>query len=395
MPMEPPPRIVNKFEKIWRDWLFFFWQFVFKHTGGSIPTPPATGTSWNAHGNTATGDGTAGNPLNIVDGAFLISGTTGATPTDIGSPGTYFSWIPAKGALRVGRVIDTSWVDAKIGPDTIAMGPDSKSEGQFSVAIGNTAECVGLFPVNSLAIGSGCLCASISSAAIGFGCESHGTQQLALGFLAICSDPSGFTNSQATAIGANVEAAAGGAVVIGTGADATPNNFINRVPNSVMLGARINNNGGTDKATLTLSNGKCGIENEAPLSTLDVGGSVGFAYNNITAANGTTTLVASDTEYTFRIDVSLGNKHTIVLPLLSTVDRRVYYFKVTNIGGGALGGADILTIKTNAANQIEDVAAGQGRRFSAAASSSTGIPITSGQAILLFGNGTDGTWWAQ
>jgi len=70
MSLEPPPRIVDKFVNIWRDWLYFFWEFVNSHTGGSSPTPPTTGANWNAHGNDAVGGGpfTVDDDFSIPDG---------------------------------------------------------------------------------------------------------------------------------------------------------------------------------------------------------------------------------------------------------------------------------------------------------------------------------------
>ena len=53
------------------------------------------------------------------------------------------------------------------------------------------------------------------------------------------------------------------------------------------------------------------------------------------------TIAAADDEYTFRIDkgtLSSGQIYNIYLPTISAVDRRLYYFKVTDINATATGG---------------------------------------------------------
>ena len=55
--VSPPPRLVEKFTTIWKDWLNFQYEHIISHTGNSSPTSPTTGTNWNAHGDTTGGTG--------------------------------------------------------------------------------------------------------------------------------------------------------------------------------------------------------------------------------------------------------------------------------------------------------------------------------------------------
>ena len=62
-----------KNNRTWIKWLYDLWAFIQSHTGGVAPESPATGTSWNAHGNTATGTMDVVGPLS-VSGYFQTAG---------------------------------------------------------------------------------------------------------------------------------------------------------------------------------------------------------------------------------------------------------------------------------------------------------------------------------
>ena len=87
------------------------------------------------------------------------------------------------------------------------------------------------------------------------------------------------------------------------------------------------------------------------------------------------------------------DNYNIVLPALgaSTIDRRIYYFKVTNKTGAAAPTAT-LTLKPNASDQLEDWenVIGPGGNLLAAGD---GFVIPLGDAVTVIANNTDGAWW--
>ena len=202
MAMEPPPRLIGKFEQIWRDWLYFFWDFVFKHTGGSTPTLPATGSSWNAHGNTATG--AAASPLKVEEATFWVDGIVGDSPASFSGASNGFAYIPSKFALRGGATTGTQWgtigdyslaygfnaiasasgsiaigsTSSASNTASIALGASTISSGANSVAIGSTARATG---ITSLAVGSGCRATNINSVSVGISNIVVGVNSIAVG----------------------------------------------------------------------------------------------------------------------------------------------------------------------------------------------------------------------
>jgi len=137
--------------------------------------------------------------------------------------------------------------------------------------------------------------------------------------------------------------------------------------------------------------GKVGVNTEAPLSTFDVNGSVGFQYTNVAGVVGGSTVVGAADEYTFRIDLSgfaAGQRHTMELPLISGIDRRIYYFKAT-AATGASANAE-LALEPNVVDQIENFTPGGGGRLLA-----VGLPLilSPGSAVTIIANGSDGAWW--
>ena len=397
MSLEPPPRIVDKFVNIWRDWLYFFWEFVDSHTGGSSPTPPATGTSWNAHGNTATGE--ADNPLVIDAGSFLVKGATGNTPADIGISGTYLAWISGKGSLRAGRTIGTDWVDANIGDDSLAIGYRAQALDDGCVSIGYTSTAGGN-PVfgGAYAIAMGQAANAPGSNAIAIGASTTASGNFfatAIGYAAAT------TKSAALSVGVGTQATADGAVVIGTGKNFGSDPFINNKANALMMGANI---GVADLATLTLFESKCGIENESPLSTLDVGGSVGFKYDLVTATNGGSSDLTD--EYVVLVDmgaITSTNTFIINLPNLgaTTIDRRIYYIKFISTTGNWPPSTTANSLQINPGNNdgIEEI---DGGAALAGQFKSDGVPLNfsfgggsgnRGAALTLIADNDLGGWW--
>ena len=401
MSLEPPPRIVDKFVNIWRDWLFFFWEFVDSHTGGSSPTPPATGTSWNAHGNIATGQdnvadsniSVTGDPAVLVveGGSFLMSGAVGGTP-DIDQAGSYFAYIPSKSALRLGSVADGKWADANIGIGTVAIGDDSESIGIYSLALGINAKAAhtvavsGLPHFGCLAIGIASEADSFRGTAIGFESKCYSNNGLVIGTSNVAG-ASGVVSDNEVAIGLWTSTSANGAISIGSGTG--PGNLLdNPTPASMYLGV------GATNPTFVLRNGRAGVGNETnPLSTLDVAGSVGFQYTNLSATNGATYIISGD-EYTFRIDLNLftanTDEYTIQLPTISStaIDRRIYYFKVTDITHQPGNHGDVL-LQPESSQYMEDFAQGDGHRLPAG----DPLRVQAGQSITIIANATDETWW--
>jgi len=438
MPLEPPPRIVDKFEKIWRDWLHFFWDLVNSHTGGSSPTPPVTGTNWNAHGNTALGTDT--NPLAINGGAFLVtdpsgfSGTPpdGEVPAAIEIENTSLAFIPSKwGAIRAGTNSADQWSDANIGIlsvgfgynaiasgiASIAMGDRPEASGTTSIAIGGgnpvatqiNAICIGTLGSQAtasatLAIGKAAKARATDSVAIGFQPTTDGGQSVAIGYVVSTAGQFGIaigSNADAiglgsVALGSIVQTTGIGSVAIGTGASTFAQQLNNTKADSMWMAVKsdlptfiLDSRGGGPGTT-----GFIGIVEQDPLSTLDIGGSVGFKYTNITAVSGNThTIGASDDEYTFRVDMSpltFAQVQTIQLPQITSTatDRRIYYFKavaLTTVPGAAAN----LQIKPNTADRIENWPGGQGQRLVAGAP----LAIDSGTSITIIANNTDKTWW--
>jgi len=404
--LEPPPRIIEKFNQIWKDWLFFLYEYINKHTGGGSPTPPTTGSNWNAHGDIALSDGTAARPLKIEDGSFWIDcGTssngnvdaTGEYPAGAEYQGSDFEskilWIGDKGAFRAGKVSDTRWDDSTVGYTSFACGNDAAAYGNGTVAIGTKAIAGTPSSITSVtdvvAIGQSCVASSTGTVAIGSNAEATNLFSVGLGVnvTANCLFGGG-------TIGYNLSAGANNAWVIGAGLS-SGNRFTNNTAQSMMLGVGL---GSSDTATVTLRNKRVGINNENPLSTMDVAGSFAAEYTNVTCSNNGTTNLAD--EYILIFDVatlsSSATPHTVNFPALgaSTIDRRVYYLKVVSSTGTY--GSGVLRLQPSVNDGLEDITGG-------------GVPGTllpdnqfinisfggSGRGIALtfIADVTSGGWW--
>jgi len=338
------------------------------HTAGNSPTLPATGSSWNAHGNTATGaagsaDSNTGT-LIIDEGAFLVgkSGAAVGTTPDIDQAGTYMAFIPAKGAFRMGAVTDGKWADANIGSGSIAMGLNSVATQTGNVALGETATATGIGAIafggstssgasqavafQSIALGANTEAGTssfvgVGAIAIGIGCKAYATYGTTIGYLGVNSAPDGLVLGKnnvagaftgATAIGLDVSASAAGAISIGSGAG-PGSRLDNPTAGSMYLGAK------SADPTLVLRGGKCGVGNEPnPLSTLDVNGSVGYQYRTwVQSVDGSTlTILTSEHELVFIIYPD-GGDVTVNLPAMATLDRRMYHIKNAATASGSAG----------------------------------------------------------
>ena len=404
MSLEPPPRIVDKFVNIWRDWLFFFWEFVDSHTGGSSPTPPATGTSWNAHGNTATGE--ADNPLVIDAGSFIVTGSTGDHPPQLDSTGSNFAWIPGKGTLVAGVQDVTGLTASEIGTGDIILGKNNSSvsvaTSNVLIGEGNSADGAGFFGTsnNNTVIGLDNYAGSFGNTVVGASNSIDGGQAFALvvgNDLVVERTPFGLRQSS-MCMGRYLKVVDGqnsGVIGIGRGSP-DADQITNNIPYSLMLGCTPAPFGGNPDATHTiiLRNNRLGVIFDNPLSTLDVGGSVGFQYTTLDPTVSGTTYPITGDEYTFRIDVSSllnpNDFYNIQLPVISTsaVDRRIYYFKVTDIAesNGQHGKVRLIP---GAAQYIEDFNSAVGHRLL----NPLYMEIDAGTSITLIANNTDSTWW--
>ncbi len=108
------------------------------------------------------------------DGALLLNGANGATPTS--GAGTRMMWIPAKAAFRAGKVTGTDWDDASIGANSVAFGLDSEASGAQSMA-GPSSTASGAY---STGLSRGNASGS-SSTAIGVAATASGNQSFAVG----------------------------------------------------------------------------------------------------------------------------------------------------------------------------------------------------------------------
>lgn len=409
--LDPPPRIIEKFTRQWRDWLYFTWEFI--SDSASSLTSHIGLTNWNAHGDTAVGDATS--PLKVEDATFYAEGSTpdspiGDAPTS--GSGRRFMIIPSRNyAIRSGRVTGVQWdhdgVNNNIGNqsaafnrDTIASGAnsfaaglrctasanpsfvygvDSTASGTMSVAFGNTSTasgnnsfCTGrnatadaddsvvmgfgassgAVATNGVAIGEAAATTTINGLAIGANTNANGAPSNAVGYTVTAS------GANSTALGTDNTASGGSALTVGRWITASNTNsivigqgvsdgsrLINNIANSLMLGVN------TTTPTVILRNSRCGIEETNPLSTLDVGGSVGYQNKYVeTSVDSPYTL---SVELVLNVDNRQGN-FTCTLPDCNAANRRMYHIKRLHPGANTLvvnpAGNDLIDRQTSIVN---------------------------------------------
>ena len=296
MSLEPPPRIVDKFVNIWRDWLYFFWEFVDSHTGGSSPTPPATGTSWNAHGNDAVGDAT--NALTISDGSFIVGGTgaTGDLNGETDATGVaYLAWYQGFKILRVG----TPWS----GNGTYPASPWTAANLSSAIGSFTMGQSTSVESSNTIAIGPTNFANTTTGSSSLFG---NGNKATASAVNLIGTLNNGFSQSS-TAVGTGSEVAGLG-FNLAVGNYVKANGFFTGMIGVGQPGSVIENTvwsslglGSYPSTTpdILLTNSRAGIRQLAPLSTLDVGGSVGYFSTDITSTDGSGLITDVHADLTF------------------------------------------------------------------------------------------------
>ena len=213
------------------------------------------GTAWVTDDNLTNdgskiGIGTTAPDMKLTidnDGGILAKGeyNNGELLTETGA-GTKLIWYPRKAAFRAGRVSDSEWNEAELGPNSVAFGYNSKAIGDGSFSMGLNSYTAGL---NSVAMGANVI--------------SMGDYSLAMGLHAQSS------NDNSVAIGQNVWSIGDNSIVLGKGVG--PNSrLINNIDNSLMVGFDTEDPtlfvGGPDK--------RVGILTENPSTEFEVNGTV-------------------------------------------------------------------------------------------------------------------------
>jgi len=308
----------------------------------------------------------------------------------------------------------------------MVLGKDCvSSAASFSAAIGNNVNVSGLDGIgmgtgvvvagqNSFAAGNGAAISAggSSSVCIGENAAVDGINGLAIG----TSSYTGFsaaanaignaaraTSSNTLAVGLTCEASGGGSVVFGHWVDATAtdsvaigigvsnaNRLVNPTASSMYIGV------GSVLPTLRLQGNKCAVVSDTdfqPLSTLDVGGSVGYQFTNLEFSADTPYTPTGD-ELCFSVNFTgagTGNTFVFNLPTITATafDRRMYHIineAPTRAGAGA---TNIIQIVAPAGHYI-NTGAGTGFTMTSAGSF-TMIPGDSVQFVAAFEGYDDGT----
>lgn len=163
--------------------------------------------------------------LQVKNGAVLFDSTIGSTP--VSGAGTRLMWIPAKGALRAGKVTGAFWDDMNIGVNSIGLGYNPRATGLFSIAIGSDAYALADQAISigsstaavyrSTAFGAGCTASGTDAVVMGYGCTAFGQSSLAMGSY------SGAYGFSSFAIGDTVYATGDNAIAMGNKSRASGN----------------------------------------------------------------------------------------------------------------------------------------------------------------------------
>jgi hypothetical protein len=104
------------------------------------------------------------------DGGFASRGDDFVGPIPMEGTGTRLMWYPAKGAFRAGRVNGTQWNDNNVGMYSVALGFNSRANGDntFAVGPGSTAS-----QGSAVAIGENNTANSYASITLGYHAHSN------------------------------------------------------------------------------------------------------------------------------------------------------------------------------------------------------------------------------
>jgi uncharacterized coiled-coil protein SlyX len=104
------------------------------------------------------------------DGGFASRGDDFVGPIPMEGTGTRLMWYPGKGAFRAGRVNGTQWNDANVGMYSVALGFNSRANGDntFAVGPGSTAS-----QGSAVAIGENNTSNSYASVTLGYHAHSN------------------------------------------------------------------------------------------------------------------------------------------------------------------------------------------------------------------------------
>jgi hypothetical protein len=149
---------------------------------------------YNNNFNVGIGTTTPAAKLEVMNGAVMFRGTTGATPVSGGSS-TRLMWVPAKAAFRAGTANGPTWDDANIGLRSVAMGFATTASGLYATALGGytTASATGSTAMgsrttasgnSSTAMGTYATASGLSSTAMGNYTTASGTSSTAMGYYA-------------------------------------------------------------------------------------------------------------------------------------------------------------------------------------------------------------------
>ncbi len=208
--------------------------------------------------------------LQVKDSSVLFSSPEIVALNSIFPPvsgaGARMMWFPPRGAFRVGTVTGTGatkWDRDSIGYFSVAIGFNTKANGDYSTALGTQTTSSGQ---QSTAIGYETIASGHTSTAMGVFSIASGTESTAMGRETVA------TGRSSVAMGFRTKAKAFGSVVLGRYNDTlTSFNELGWVDSDPLF---IIGNGDADNdrsnAFMVLKNGKTGINTNYPLAMLHV-----------------------------------------------------------------------------------------------------------------------------